>query len=63
MTKDTNLLIIMADEFSSKIIGAYGNSIVQTPNIDRLALTGTLFKSAYTPSPIQVERRVPSMHR
>jgi choline-sulfatase len=52
MTIDTNLLVIMADEFSSKIIGAYGNSIVQTPNIDRLALTGTLFKSAYTPSPI-----------
>ncbi|SIN76457.1 sulfatase-like hydrolase/transferase [Vannielia litorea] len=52
-----NLIVIMADEHSRKAIGAYGNPIVKTPNIDGLAQQGTRFNSAYTPSPICVPAR------
>lgn len=54
---NTNFLIIMADEHSRKICGAYGNRIVHTPNIDRLAARGTRFTKAYTPCPICVPAR------
>ncbi len=32
-----NLLIIMTDNQSPSLLGAYGNSEIRTPNIDRLA--------------------------
>ena len=53
----TNQLLIMSDEHTRKVLGAYGNSIVQTPNLDRLAARGTLFEAAYCPSPICVPCR------
>ena len=34
-----------------------GHPIVKTPNLDRLAAHGTLFESAYTPSPMCVPAR------
>ena len=52
-----NFLIIMADEHNKKICGAYGNGVVQTPNLDALAARGTLFANAYTPCPICVPAR------
>lgn len=53
----TNLLMLMADEHSRKILGCYGNNVVRTPNLDRLAARGALFTDAYTPSPICVPAR------
>lgn len=47
----------MADEHNIKNLGCYGNDIVQTPHLDRLAQSGTLFTNAYTPSPICVPAR------
>lgn len=55
--KPQNLLVIMSDEHSRKTLGCYGNSIVQTPNLDALAQRGTLFSDAYTSSPICVPAR------
>lgn len=52
-----NLLCIMSDEHSRRILGCYGNEVVQTPNLDRLAATGTLFENAYCNSPICVPSR------
>lgn len=52
-----NLLVIMSDEHSRKVLGCYGNPVVQTPNLDALARRGTLFKDAYTTSPICVPAR------
>lgn len=57
MTDASNLLIIMADEYNPKIVGCYGNDLVQTPNIDKLAQGGTRFERAYTPSPICMPAR------
>ncbi len=53
----TNLLILMSDEHTRKVMGSYGNDIVRTPNLDRLAARGTVFRSAYTPCPICVPAR------
>ena len=30
------------------ILGAYGNTIIKTPNLDRLASEGVLYKNAYS---------------
>ncbi len=55
--KPQNLLVIMSDEHSRKILGCYGNSVVSTPNLDALAGGGMLFSQAYTSSPICVPAR------
>ena len=52
-----NLLILMSDEHSRKALGCYGNPLLKTPNLDRLAARGTLFSNAYTPCPICVPAR------
>lgn len=52
-----NVLFIMSDEHSRKMLGAYGNSYVKTPTLDALAEEGMLFESAYTNCPICVPAR------
>ncbi len=46
-----NVLLIVADDLNCDI-GAYGNSIVKTPNIDRLAEKGILFENAHNQYPL-----------
>ena len=41
-----NILFIAVDDLKPEL-GAYGNKIVKTPNIDRLAKMSTLFLSNY----------------
>lgn len=52
-----NMLFIMSDEHSRRILRCYGNNVVQTPHMDKLAETGTLFENAYTNCPICVPSR------
>src|SRR4051794_20682619 len=52
-----NVLFIMSDEHSKRVCGAYGNPVIRTPNLDRLAAEGTLFANAYCNSPICVPSR------
>ena len=52
-----NVLFIMSDEHSKRVCGAYGNPVIRTPHIDRLAAEGTLFDAAYTNCPICVPAR------
>ncbi len=42
-----NVLFILTDNQPASILGAYGNPDVRTPNIDRLAREGMLFKNAF----------------
>tara|TARA_B100000963_G_scaffold93023_1_gene80107 strand:+ start:169 stop:1719 length:1551 start_codon:yes stop_codon:yes gene_type:complete len=46
-----NVLLIIADDLNCDL-GAYGNVIVQTPNIDRLAEKGVLFENAHNQYPL-----------
>ena len=52
-----NTLFIFSDEHTREITGCYGNDIIRTPNIDRLAEGGTRFNNAYTNCPICVPAR------
>src|SRR5690349_3886517 len=47
-----NVLWICADDHAAYVTGAYGNRIVRTPNLDRLAASGVRFDSAYCNSPV-----------
>ena len=55
--KPTNVLFVNSDQHSKRVMGAYGNSVVKTPNLDALAQRGTRFENAYCPTPICVPSR------
>jgi choline-sulfatase len=52
-----NLLFILSDEHSRRVLGCYGHGMIRTPNLDRLAASGVRFTDAYTNSPICVPAR------
>ena len=58
MSKKPNLLFLFSDQHAQKIAGCYGNEIIQTPNLDRLAANGITFNNAYCPSPLCVPSRM-----
>lgn len=53
-----NLLYIHTDQHSPHVTGCYGDSLVRTPNLDRLAANGAVFDQAYCASPICVPSRM-----
>ena len=59
MTQDTrpNVLFIQSDQHCAAVTGCYGDPVVQTPNLDRLAARGVVMDSAYCASPICVPSR------
>ncbi len=52
-----NILWLMSDELRADGVGAYGSPWAQTPNLDRLAAEGALFRHALTPGPVCVPAR------
>ena len=46
-----NVLLLMADDMRPEL-GCYGVPVVQTPNMDRLAADGMLFRNAYCNIPV-----------
>ena len=52
-----NVLILMSDEHTRSVMGAYGNALAHTPTLDDLANRGQRFDNAYTPSPICIPAR------
>lgn len=42
-----NIVLIMSDDHAIKAVSAYGNSLLHTPNIDRIATAGMRFNRAY----------------
>ena len=53
-----DILVIMSDEHNAGVLGCYGNNIIQTPNLDRLAAGGTVFQNCYCNSPLCVPSRL-----
>jgi len=47
-----NFLFILADDLGWKDLGCQGSSFYDTPNLDRLAATGTRFTNAYAACPV-----------
>ncbi|HPD29192.1 MAG TPA: arylsulfatase [Phycisphaerae bacterium] len=46
-----NILFLMADQFRADCVGADGNPVIRTPNLDRIAAEGARFRVAYTSTP------------
>ncbi len=64
-----NILLIITDQHRADHTGFGGNKLVQTPNLDRIASSGTVFDKAYVTNPICMPNRssiltgvVPSSH-
>jgi arylsulfatase A-like enzyme len=47
-----NILMVLCDDLAAWMLGTYGNREIKTPNIDRLARTGTKFASAFVCTPV-----------
>jgi arylsulfatase len=46
-----NILLLMADQFRPDCLGAAGNRVIHTPNLDRIAAEGVRFTNAYSSMP------------
>jgi len=57
MKTKPNILLIFTDQQRFDTIHALGNSVIRTPNLDRLYKNGIAFTSAYSPSPVCVPAR------
>ncbi len=58
MPQQPNLLYIHSDQHNPAVTGCYGDPLVQTPHLDRLASEGVTFDSTYCPSPICTPSRM-----
>jgi choline-sulfatase len=64
-----NIIQIITDDQGCWALGCMGNDEIQTPNLDALALTGTIFENCYCTSPVCSPARaslltgkIPSQH-
>jgi arylsulfatase A-like enzyme len=69
MSKRPNIILIVTDQHRADHLGCYGNRIVQTPNMDQLAATGSRFDRFHVASPVCMPNRaslmtgrMPSLH-
>src|SRR4051794_1148508 len=53
-----NLLLVIADEHTSRVCGPYGSRLADTPALDRLAAEGCVFENAYCNAPMCVPSRL-----
>lgn len=56
-TSKPNIIFILADDMGYGDLSCYGNKYIQTPNIDKLAETGTRFRQCYAGSAISSPSR------
>jgi arylsulfatase A-like enzyme len=57
MPAKPNILWICADDYTPSVCGAYGNSRVRTPHLDRLAAEGLRFDRAFCACPLSTPSR------
>jgi choline-sulfatase len=55
--KPANVVVVMSDEHSRRVLGCYGHPMIKTPHLDRLADRGIRFSDAYCNVPICVPSR------
>ena len=53
-----NIVIIVSDQHNRGVMGCAGDSVVRTPNLDRLAAQGVRFANTYCGSPLCVPSRM-----
>ena len=47
-----NVVLIIGDDHMADVVGIYGNKIIQTPNLDRIAREGVFFSRAFANAPL-----------
>lgn len=52
-----NIIYIMCDDMGYGDLGCYGQQLIATPNLDRMAATGMRFTQAYAGSPVSAPSR------
>jgi len=52
-----NVVLIVSDDHSADVYGAYGNKQARTPHLDQLAAEGVRFERAYANSPMCTSSR------
>ena len=52
MMKKPNIIFFFSDQQRADTIGAYGQKLNITPNLDRLAEEGVVFEQAYSAQPV-----------
>ena len=57
MTRQPNILLIMADQLAAQALSLYGNKVCKTPNLERLASEGVTFTNNYSNNPLCVPSR------
>lgn len=57
-----NVVFIVSDDLKASVLGAYGDKVCATPNIDRLAAEGMVFDRAYCQGTICGPSRTSFMH-
>ncbi len=55
------MLLLMSDQHKRSCMGAYGDSVAHTPNLDRLAAGSTRFTQAYCTNPVCTPSRASIM--
>lgn len=55
--KNPNILLIISDHLSTRVVGAYGEGTGCTPAIDSVAARGTILANAYTACPLCMPSR------
>jgi len=53
-----NIVLICSDQHNFGVTGCYGDGIIATPNLDRLANEGVVFDAAYCSAPLCVPSRM-----
>ncbi len=56
-----NVILFVTDQQRFDSLGCYGNEFVETPNIDKFASEGVLFKNAYCQAPVCTPSRASFM--
>lgn len=51
-TPKPNVLLIYVDDLGYGDLGSHGHPVIQTPNLDRLAMSGVRLTNYYSPSPL-----------
>ena len=52
-----NIILCMCDQLRAFEVGCYGNPVIRTPNLDRLAAEGVRFETAVTTYPVCMAAR------
>ena len=63
VTGKPNLILILADDLGYGDLGCYGQQLIQTPNLDRMASEGIRFTQFYAGSTVCALGQIPTKVR